>query len=176
MDFGALCQQCGTDKGKYSSAYSGWLRPDRVSRILEMGIGGGFSIRLWLKYLPKAEVVVFDNQASAYRDVITLGNMQRVTAYTGNQTDLLFLEYLVRKHGPFDVIVDDAGHVPAEQLEAFTFLFERMNPRVMGVPRGMYIIEDIPDPVEKHWVSLVTHTKDIEHSLNTNEVIVRIRR
>ena len=43
-------------------------------------------------------------------------------------------------HGPFDVVLDDAGHVPHAQVVCYEYMINHVK------PGGYYILEDIMDP------------------------------
>jgi hypothetical protein len=54
----------------------------------------------------------------------------------GDQADRGFLESVVERHGPFDIIVDDGGHTMEQQITSIETLFPSL------VDGGVYIVED----------------------------------
>src|SRR5262249_44884425 len=61
----------------------------------------------------------------------------RVTIEVGDQSDVGCLVALDRRHGPFDLIVDDGSHLWDHQITALRTLLPLMK------PGGFYIVEDI---------------------------------
>ena len=55
----------------------------------------------------------------------------------GDQSDAQFLDRVARQHGPWDLIVDDGGHMMHQQITSFRSMF----PHVTS--GGMYFIEDL---------------------------------
>ncbi len=138
----------GTDKSNaahgYSVLYQRHLdsRRRRVRSVLEIGIGGitsrsgfatpagGQSLKMWRSYFPRARIVGIDIEAKAVRG-------RRIAVERGSQDDRDFLLAVARRHGPFDIIVDDGSHVAADVLASFEVLFDHL------VPGGVYVIEDL---------------------------------
>ncbi len=126
----------GSDKGRirhnYGKIYEFLLERyrDRQIKILEIGIYGGASMRSWLEYLPCAHVVGVDLGGDFNP------NSLRASVEIGDQSDTTFLDELIDKHGPFDVIIDDGSHKPGDQQTSFKILW----PHVKS--GGVYVIED----------------------------------
>ena len=55
----------------------------------------------------------------------------------GDQSDAHFLDRVARQHGPWDVIIDDGGHMMQQQITSFKALFPHVT------PGGLYFIEDL---------------------------------
>ena len=60
----------------------------------------------------------------------------RFPVEVGDQTDPDFLDMVVEKHGPFDVIIDDGGHSMVQQITSIEHLFPGLR------PGGTYLVED----------------------------------
>ena len=105
------------------------VKNDKI-RILELGIAGGGSLRLWEEFFPNAEVIGADVR-EACREI----PFKRARVVIGNLRDLDFL-YSLALMGPYDIIIDDASHIGSDQFLAFSSLF----PSVVG--GGVYIVED----------------------------------
>ena len=135
----------GTDKANhgYAPFYEDLFSPrrDEPLRILELGVGGfdrpgdpahgGESLRTWKAYLPKASIVgldLLDKHAVA---------QDRIHVVQGSQVDDRLLADLVATHGPFDIVIDDASHIPALTNRSFEILFPHL------ADGGVYVIEDI---------------------------------
>ncbi|AGL18610.1 class I SAM-dependent methyltransferase [Actinoplanes sp. N902-109] len=143
-DLTELAVRYGTDKWgamhqyprRYETHFSR-LR-DRRLRILEIGVGGfddpaagGGSLRMWKRYFPRALVHGFD-----ILDKSPLAE-PRLTVIRGDQSDPADLAGVVRRHGPFDIVIDDGSHRPEHVLASFNALFPHVK------PDGLYVIEDL---------------------------------
>jgi hypothetical protein len=123
-----------TDKASschnYLTWYDSFLSPlrEKPIRLLEMGVLGGASLRMWREYFPNGQIVGLDNDPSCDSDGPVV---------IGDQQNPKVLQKLITTYGPFDVIVDDAGHESVAQLFAMRALFPTLN------RGGFYIIEDI---------------------------------
>lgn len=100
-------------------------------RLLEMGILGGDGLSVWDQFFghPEAEIIGIDIDKHPLPE---LGS--RVRVLYGSQADKAFLNNI---QGPFDIIIDDAGHFVSQQIAAFFALWDRLN------DGGLYIIEDL---------------------------------
>ena len=169
--FWSLAVGVGTDKvglppgifpvasHSYQWAYEKYLRPRRCDelKLLEIGLGcnmayspshgaaEGRSIKLWLAFLPKASIGIFEfNEQCVYnwfendphdigRDVLD----SRVKVTTGNQLNAEDLIKAITTLGPQDVIIDDGGHSNMMQETSLRVLFPHVR------PGGVYILEDL---------------------------------
>lgn len=134
----------GTDKASshhnYATIYEKYLNSSRFEpvRVLELGVGGytypdrgGNSLRMWEEYFKTGVIVGVDIHEKNGLD----GG--RVFIEKGSQVDETFLKIINKKHGPFDLIVDDASH----EFELTTRSFEILFPMLR--PTGIYIVEDV---------------------------------
>ena len=112
-----------------------------VHSVLEIGVGGtssvegyeppagGQSLRMWSRYFPNASIVgidIFDKAVSG----------PRIHFERGNAAEAEFLERVIERHGPFDIVVDDGSHIGREIIASFAVLWEAVE------PGGFYVIED----------------------------------
>lgn len=97
-------------------------------KILEIGVGTGASLRMWLEYFPNAEIHGIDLTLDHLQEI----NNERVTYHVGNQTDRDFLD---RIGIDFDIIIDDGSHRVEDQIFTFKHLWSNT--------RLVYVIEDI---------------------------------
>lgn len=99
--------------------------------FMELGLALGDSINLFDQYLENSEIVGVDLsiifQPKDYKNKVTL--------LASDCTKPELLNLLGDKK--FDIILDDASHMEADQIASFELLKHRMN------PGGLYIIEDI---------------------------------
>lgn len=127
----------GTDKAsvhRYLDFYERWLGKWRNEpvRVLEMGVLGGNSLRMWDEYFPNPEARIYglELEAAYWKP----GLDSKMGVIVGSQSDHRIADSFVEQ---FDVIVDDAGHFGRDQMIAL----ELWLPKVK--PGGIYIIEDL---------------------------------
>jgi tetratricopeptide (TPR) repeat protein len=107
-------------------------------RILEIGVGGygypdrgGQSLATWRDYFATSEITGIDIQPKR----LSLGS--RVTIMQGSQVDPEFLNEVVQKRGPFDIIIDDGSHQNEHVVASFKMLWPEL------APGGIYVAEDV---------------------------------
>jgi hypothetical protein len=116
----------------YYAAHFAQLRKEPI-KLLEIGIGGGASIKMWEIYFPNAELYAIDINPKCRRF-----NSPRTTVFIGDQADSSFLSHFIREvGGDFDIIIDDGGHTMEQQIGSFSILFPYVR------PGGTYVIEDL---------------------------------
>lgn len=119
----------------YSETYERLMKGRRESAeaILEMGIDRGGSLRAFRDYFPNAIVIGFDINPETM-----VYNEDRIRSYVGNQRDRNALLNAARTvPTQFDLIVDDASHLPIDQYHALKVLWKFLK------PGGFYVIEDL---------------------------------
>lgn len=142
-DLNAWATIHGTDKWNYHwytqhyQRHFHSLRKNRL-KILEIGVGGhadprsgGNSLRMWKDYFPNSMIYGID-----IHDKSTLEE-KRIRIFRGDQTDEQFLNEVVRKTGPLDIVIDDGSHENAHVLATFRVLFPLLS------DNGIYAIEDV---------------------------------
>jgi hypothetical protein len=140
LDF--LAAKYGTDKGVrpvssgltpkgYTPVYEAFFAGLEIKRLLELGVAGGASIRMWAEWLPRAMIVGVD------KDLRPGISMPNVRLYRGRQEDRELLESISRAYGPWDVVIDDGSHRAFDQLASL----EHLLPYVRD--GGYYAIEDL---------------------------------
>lgn len=114
------------------------IRHDYI-KVLEIGVGGGESIRTWLEYFPNAKVFGVDN-ASGTNPWNTVGSGidSRYTFVCGDQSDEVFWKCFIADYGSnWDVLVDDGGHASNQIITTWRGMWPHM------APGGLYCIEDL---------------------------------
>jgi len=101
--------------------------------MLEIGVQGGGSLYMWRKYFPSVHITGIDIDPECQQ----YANSKSVNIEIGDQANANFLQEVEKKHGPFDIIIDDGGHTMKQQLISFKTLFRLLK------DGGVYIIEDI---------------------------------
>ena len=115
---------------QYFTVYDGTLSVlrDKPIRLLEIGVFKGESMRMWEAYFPFAEIIGLDIDPECVKY-----QNDRVKIVIGDQRD----ECLLQSLGVFNIIIDDGGHNPDEQMKSFEILYPFLN------HGGWYFIEDI---------------------------------
>lgn len=141
--------QHGTDKASkhpvlghdYCRVYERFFKRHRFSlvKILEIGVGGGESIRTWLDYFPHGSVFGVDN-VQGTNDWNTVGHRldPRYCFTYGDQSDPTFWQCYAVDYGlDWDIIIDDGGHFNNQIIIAFNGLWPILR------EGGLYCIEDL---------------------------------
>jgi SAM-dependent methyltransferase len=143
-----LADRYGTDKGSrfhnYTRIYDLLLGKYRqqITRVLEIGILEGASLRMWRDYFPNAAILGVD------KEIVVLSDTERIFPIRGDVLAPNVLTFL-RKFD-FDLIVDDGSHDPEEVRQTFVNLFPLLR------PGGIYSIEDL-SPVGTTWLNETLH-------------------
>lgn len=108
-------------------------------KFIEIGVGGGESIRTWLEYFPWASVFGVDIiQGTNPWNRAGVQAHPRYVFNCADQSDPVFWKCFVANHGTnFDVIVDDGGHEAAQIQATFKSMWRYI------VPGGLYCVEDL---------------------------------
>lgn len=125
-----------TDKNShgYMPLYNTWLSgcKDTAENILELGVRGGQSVRLWKDWFPHACITGIDIDPDCKKHA-----EKGISIYQGDQRDSSFLKELSAGNGPWDVIIDDASHVNSWTITSFRILWPELK------KHGVYVIEDL---------------------------------
>lgn len=131
----------GTEKGSnavgcrhnYLPFYEQFLAPlrDKPITLLEIGVDKGNSLRMWRDYFLRGRIVGVD-----CADLRSLAG-DRIEIDMCDQNQAVDLDRIAVQYGPFDVVVDDAGHHPPSQAFCFSHMIKYVK------PGGFYILEDL---------------------------------
>ncbi|RLV49691.1 class I SAM-dependent methyltransferase [Nocardioides mangrovicus] len=102
--------------------------------IVEFGVSHGGSLQMWRDYFgPRARIygIDIDPRCEAF------GDDAGTTVFIGDQADKTFLKDIAAKIGPVDVLIEDGGHRPEQQIATFQVFY----PRVRA--GGVFLIEDL---------------------------------
>lgn len=131
----AIKHHCDKRIGKhgYTVYYDRYFSPlqDKRLSIMEIGVRWGGSLRMWEEFFPQAKVYGVDNQKWC-----TKSDSKRIKVFIGDQTDVPFLDSIVKQTGKLDIVIDDGSHMIEDQMLSFRTLWPHV------APGGMYIIED----------------------------------
>ncbi len=100
--------------------------------IVEIGVFQGGSLQMWRNYFGKdAAIWGIDIDPNC----ITLEENE-TKILIGSQEDKIFLESIINKIGPIDILIDDGGHTQNQQIISFEVLFKNLK------ENGVYLCED----------------------------------
>jgi SAM-dependent methyltransferase len=142
------CNAKGSGWLNYMTEYEKYFAPikDKATSILELGVGNGTSLKIWYEFFNNAKIYGVDIKP----DCKSFEN-ERTRVFIGGQQDLAFLEKMCNESGEFDIIIDDCGHIPGNQIISLDFLHSKLK------RDGFYAIEDIrSDSID----SLVNHIEN----------------
>ncbi len=106
---------------------------NRPVRIVEVGIYSGGSLDMWQEYFgAECEIIGIDIE-----DDCRVYARDGVEVVIGNQADRSFWSQFREAVGPVDIIVDDGGHMPLQQLVTLEEILGHLR------PGGVYLCEDI---------------------------------
>ncbi len=123
----------------YHRYFKKFLKLNRPIRILEIGVFQGGSLQMWKEYFGgkgKVEVYGLDINANC-KKFEQEDNEGVIKILLGDQADISFLQQLTSTNQPFDIIIDDGGHLPDQQKNSFSILFNHLN------AGGVYLVEDV---------------------------------
>lgn len=138
-----------------------WPFRDQQINVIEIGIAGGGSLRMWADFFTKAQIVGIDINPNCRRFAD-----DRVAVEVGSQADPDFLTGVCDRYSP-TIVIDDGSH----QADHIRFTFEHVFPRV--APGGCYVIEDLHyhfnSPVAEKWRGSATVSpQDYLSSISAN--------
>lgn len=108
---------------------------DKKIKLLEIGVLRGASLLLWKQSFPNGQIYGIDKNTAIWQRL--LKGQKRIKVFVGLQEDQKFLDEQVTPAGPFDIIIDDGGHKPEQQLATFRALWPYLN------QGGQYVLEDL---------------------------------
>lgn len=112
------------------------LRKEKL-KILEIGIGGyedpfagGESLLMWSEYFKNSSII----GADLFNKKLNLP--KNVKSVELDQSKITQIEDLGKKHGMFDIIIDDGSHISSHIISTFQILWKYLN------DEGIYVVED----------------------------------
>jgi len=101
--------------------------------LLEIGVYSGGSLGMWREYFgPRCHVYGVDIEPAcrAYAD-------ERTHIFIGDQSDRAFWRRVRGEAPPFDIVIDDGGHLAEQQIVTLEEVLPHMR------PGGVYVCEDV---------------------------------
>lgn len=126
-----IARELGNDKFtdtyayRYFDFYERELRGLKPERIVEIGVQGGKSLRLWKRLFPAAEVIGVDVDPA-----VKVKGFEVVHADQAEPGAFDWLDWA-------DFVIDDGGHTMRQQVRTFAAVW----PKVRA--GGVYVIEDL---------------------------------
>jgi hypothetical protein len=111
---------------------------DKDLVFLELGVRVGASLSVWQDYFPNGKIIGIDIDPRCKQF-----EKNNIKIETGSQGDEDFLQFIIKKYGPFDIILDDASHINDLTLKSFYHLADHVKEE-----GGMYVIEDLRNSYE----------------------------
>jgi hypothetical protein len=152
----------GTPGHNYTEAYEKYLGSSRQNpvNILEIGFGGGDSLKLWLEYFDDATIFCFDNNLSRIEEY-GYTHDDRIKIIYADQLSADSILNAVSQSGreKFDFIIDDGSHIENHINTTFTALFDKLN------SGSYYFVEDAP-------YNMTFSHSDIENIEYSGELII----
>jgi hypothetical protein len=121
----------------YYDAYEfhfGKLDREKKYNILEMGVQNGGGLWTLKEFFPNSSITGLDINSSCKQHE---SKDDDIEIFIGSQSDINLLQQIHDQRGPFDIIIDDAGHHIEHQQISFSKLFPLMN------NDSIYVIEDL---------------------------------
>ena len=106
---------------------------DRPIKLLEIGVHGGGSLKMWGEYFHRDSTIV-GIDINPECKVHAGGN---IDVHIGSQDDADFVSGVADKYDGFDIVIDDGSHVNSHVINTFNVLYERVS------ADGVYLVEDM---------------------------------
>jgi hypothetical protein len=101
--------------------------------IVEIGVYHGGSLQMWKHYFGlKAKIYGIDINPECQKL-----EENQIEIIIGSQDDRGFLESLKKRIPKIDILIDDGGHYPKQQINTFEVLFPHIS------KNGIYLCEDL---------------------------------
>jgi hypothetical protein len=130
----------GTKGHNYTETYQKFFEEmsNEKLNILEIGFGGGDSLKLWAEFFENSQIYCIDNNLSRM-DEYGYTPHERITVVYGDQSNSESLKQSCETIGiqKFDIIIDDGSHIADHILTTFNTLFDEYLK-----PGGLYFVED----------------------------------
>lgn len=105
----------------------------RKVKVVEFGVSLGGSAQMWREYFgPRAQLYGVDCYHKCKQ-----WETDWFQVFIGDQADRGFLKRVANEVGPVDVVIEDGGHYPHQQVATF----EEFYPLIR--PGGVFLIEDL---------------------------------
>ena len=107
---------------------------DKPIKYLEIGVLCGCSIKAFREVFKNSTCILgldINNACKIFEDI---NNNIYVEIWDATYSN--FINYITKKYGSFDIILDDGSHINKNVIKSFELLFPLLN------DNGLYIVED----------------------------------
>ena len=129
----------------------------REVHILEIGIFSGGSLDMWRSYFGEKVHIYGVDIEPACRAYEAPGTR----IFIGDQADKKFWQEFVREVPPLDIVIDDGGHLAAQQIPTLEVLLPHLR------PGGVYLCEDLQEPFNR----FLSYLNGLSRSLYTTKLV-----
>jgi hypothetical protein len=125
--------------------------------ILEIGIYSGGSLKMWRDYFgPRCHIYGVDIEGACKKY-----EGDQVKVFIGDQSDRSFWEDFKKQVPKLDIVVDDGGHFPHQQVPTLEALLPHLR------PGGVFLCED----VQSSFNELASYANGLVHDLNSDALL-----
>ena len=101
--------------------------------VLEIGVYKGGSLQMWKKYFgDKSNIFGIDIRRKCKKL-----EEDRIKIFIGDQSNRDFLRSVLKEMPKIDIVIDDGGHKPNQQINSFDELYPNIS------ENGVYLCEDL---------------------------------
>jgi hypothetical protein len=115
---------------------------EQVTKLVEIGVYTGESIRLWRDYFVNAEIIGVDIDTGTFEKHQVNTSRDRITILQADQSKENDIRTVQNNIGKVDIIIDDGSHRMLDQQFLLSKLFKNIK------SKGIYIIEDLHTSIE----------------------------
>ena len=147
----------------YFDIYDRYLQSFRGREIVlvEIGVYSGGSLEMWRDYFGgKCRIIGIDIEPAckSYES-------DSVRVFIGDQADREFWKRLRQEVGPVDIVIDDGGHTPRQQIVTMEEMLPHMN------PGGVYLCEDI----HGEFNGFTSYLQGLEQQLSAADLVANLQ-
>lgn len=130
----------------YEYHFNAVIDRKKVKTFLELGVSRGASLIAWKRFFPNAKIIGVDSDPNALKPKMGLpfeevaekllgDDFKDISIEIGDAMDKEFLESVAKKHGGFDIVLDDCSHLGIQMAISFDILWKHT--------RFLYVVEDL---------------------------------
>lgn len=141
--------------------------------ILEVGVNRGGSLEMWNDYFEgNCTIYGVDYNKESCLDIPRKLNAENIHIELGDQSDRQFWRKYLKNKPQFDIVIEDGGHQPIQQIVTFEETFGNVS------QNGLYICEDTHSNYwqkfgggYKHEDTFIEYSKNFIDALNVTHIL-----